>query len=199
MFEFVSCIRRITSALQAFDLDYVIVGGVAAILLGRSRSTMDIDIIVRNEREKIILFTSALQDMDFNVMQDQILSALDEGFNITIFDKLSSIRLDLKPARSRDEQEVLETAAVQEYHDLSLKIATIEQVLYGKVMYIGPVEDLTDEEIVGNNDVLDFCTLYTQYKESLDIAWLESKTSDLGLSNTFQRLITLADSAGLPP
>lgn len=194
-----SCIRRITSALQAFDLDYVIVGGVAAILLGRSRSTMDIDIIVRNEREKIILFTSALQDMDFNVMQDQILSALDEGFNITIFDKLSSIRLDLKPARSRDEQEVLETAAVQEYHDLSLKIATIEQVLYGKVMYIGPVEDLTDEEIVGNNDVLDFCTLYTQYKESLDIAWLESKTSDLGLSNTFQRLITLADSAGLPP
>ncbi|HME53507.1 MAG TPA: hypothetical protein VKM55_14880 [Candidatus Lokiarchaeia archaeon] len=172
-------------------LDYVIVGGLAAIIRGRNRTTMDIDIIVKNEPEKIVLFADVLQNNNFIVMKEQVLYALNEGFNITIFDKLSSIRLDIKPAKSTDEQEVLESAILEGYHDITIKIATIEQILYGKVMCIGAIDDFSDEELLGYNDVLDFCTLYNRYKNTLDMDWLMKKSKDLGLLETLERLINL--------
>ena len=124
MAEFRSCLERVISSLNQVNLNYVIVGGLAAIIHGRSRTTMDIDLIVEDKREIILIFVSLLEKANFDVSKHQILDALDKGYNISIFDNLSYIRLDIKPAKSTDEKEVLENAIKEEYHDMILKIAS---------------------------------------------------------------------------
>ena len=192
MAEFRSCLERVISSLNQVNLNYVIVGGLAAIIHGRSRTTMDIDLIVEDKREIILIFVSLLEKANFDVSKHQILDALDKGYNISIFDNLSYIRLDIKPAKSTDEKEVLENAIKEEYHDMILKIASNEQILYGKLMYIGNIDDLSDEELVRFNDVLDFCVIYDKYKDSINLTWLRKKAEQLSLLNTLERLIAIS-------
>ena len=59
-------------------------------------------------------------------------------------------------------------------------------------MYIGNIDDLSDEELVRFNDVLDFCVIYDKYKDSINLTWLRKKAEQLSLLNTLERLIAIS-------
>jgi len=189
MAEFKTFLTRVIKILNQLKINYVVVGGVAAIIKGRVRSTTDIDIIIEKDLDKLNHLYDLLARNEFDVLREQINYALKEGYSISIFDKKSIMRLDLKIAKATDEQEVLEQASIEEYAGLKIRTASIEHILYGKILYIGSIDDLNDKDLLEFNDISDFLILYNQYKSEIDHAWLTEKIRQKNLLLTYNRLI----------
>ncbi|HUX98199.1 MAG TPA: hypothetical protein VMV49_01475 [Candidatus Deferrimicrobium sp.] len=188
MAEFESIIKRVIIALEKSQLKYVIVGGFAAIFRGRPRTTTDIDMIVENNIQKINRFLEVLKTVDFEVMENQVKTAINEGSNLSFFDKLSVLRIDFKVAKKLDENEVLEQAKLEHYKGIKIQLASIEQILYGKILYLGDISDLPDSELLENTDVLYFISVFRRAK-IVDLIWLTSKVKQKGLESTLKRLL----------
>lgn len=102
MAEIADILTRLETIFAEIQLKYVIVGGLAAIIKGKPRTTMDIDLIIENDLEKIQLFLKALKLHDFEVLEDQVKLSLKEGAPLSIFDKKSILRLDIKVATKKN-------------------------------------------------------------------------------------------------
>ena len=183
--------RKAITALTNADVKYVIVGGLAAILRGSPRNTSDIDVIIENEPNLNGKLIKAFKAQDFEVMESQLKMAIDEGFNTSIFIKDSIIRIDLKIARNSDEYEVIEESETWNFQDIHFPIASVEQILYGKILYLGDIKDLSDDELLDFNDVRDFVNVY-QSAKSINMAWLKMKVKKKGLIETFNRILAKA-------
>lgn len=190
MAEFLDILTRLIQALKKAELKYVIVGGLAAIIRGRPRTTMDIDLIIEENLVKVKIFLNHLKKNNFDVMDDQILMAFNEKTNATIFDKNSVIRLDLKIAYKKDEQEVLAQAQHIIFKGVELEIASIEQILYGKILYLGDISDVSRSDLLNFNDVLDFIAVFKR-SSNIDIEWLKTKVTKINLIETLEKLLKL--------
>lgn len=190
MAEFLDILTRLIQALKKAELKYVIVGGLAAIIRGRPRTTMGIDLIIEENLVKAKIFLNHLKKNNFDVMDDQILMAFNEKTNATIFDKNSVIRLDLKIAYKKDEQEVLAQAQHIIFKGVELEIASIEQILYGKILYLGDISDVSRSDLLNFNDVLDFIAVFKR-SSNIDIEWLKTKVTKINLIETLEKLLKL--------
>ncbi len=194
MAEIKDVVLRIHRIMEKIDMKYVIVGGFAAIIMGEPRSTSDIDLIIEKDIEKINKLLSLLEENDFGVMYNQIKMAFRENSNASIFDIKSILRLDLKIATRKDEIRVLNTAQTVEYQHEKIKIASLEEILYGKILYMGDISDLEQREFLEYNDIRDFLNVYKQNKGNINMNWLEEKVKEKGLKNTFSRLIKFLET-----
>jgi len=191
MAELENTFRKAITALTNANVKYVIVGGLAAILRGGSRNTSNIDVIIENEPNLGDKLIKAFKVQEFDVMESQLRMAIDEGFNTSIFIKDSIIRIDLKIAKNSDEYEVIKESETWNFQDVHFPIASVEQVLYGKILYLGDIKDLSDDELLDFNDVRDFVNVF-QSAKSINMAWLEMKVKKKGLSDTFNRILAKA-------
>ncbi|MHA1681682.1 MAG: DUF6036 family nucleotidyltransferase, partial [Promethearchaeota archaeon] len=123
MAELIDILERVTRSLDRHELQYVIVGGVAAILRGKARTTMDVDIIVEDDLAKIFLFLNTLMEEGFDPSLDQARMGFSTGGNVSIFDNRSILRLDLKIARGREDLEVLNNAVIEKIEGLKIRLA----------------------------------------------------------------------------
>ncbi|NVM36243.1 MAG: hypothetical protein HWN81_11665 [Candidatus Lokiarchaeota archaeon] len=121
-------------------------------------------------------------------MQDQFYKGYSEKTNISVFDKKSYLRLDIKFAEEQRENDVLTNAVQEKILGKNLLIAPLEYVLIGKILYLGNVEDVPDSELFEYQDVIDFLTLFHVNKEKIDFTLLEKKIKELGLNTTLKRL-----------
>ena len=191
--EFEDFIKRIVTSLNRSNLKYVIVGGFAAIFRGKPRTTMDLDLIVEDNHQKLHKFLNELKKVDFDVFDEQIQIAIKERTHISIFDKKSILRIDLKIAKNLDEFEVLSQGKSESYKGMKLLIAPVEQILYGKILYIGNISHIPDSELLEINDVLDFINVYRRSK-NINLDWLRSKIKEKGLIKTLQNILKLSEN-----
>ena len=190
--EFENFLKRTVSALTEANLKYIIVGGFAAIYRGKPRTTLDLDIIIENNLNKINKFFELLKTNNFDVMDEQIAFALKERTNISIFDNESILRIDLKIARNPEEIATLNGAQDEKYKELNLKMASVEQILWGKILYMGNILEIPESELLDSNDVLDFIYVFQQAKK-IDMDWLRSKVEFKGLDKILDKLVNLID------
>ncbi len=193
MAEFEDLVKRIARILDRIHLQYVIVGGFAAILRGRPRTTTDLDLIIENDMQKIELFLNSLKEEDFDVMETQTRLAIAEGTNASIFDKHSPLRVDLKVAKKKDDLEALASASGESYTGTIIQIASTDQILHGKVLYLGDISDIPDSELAEYQDVRDFINVFRQQREKIRIDVLREKAQRAGLIKTLERLIKEAN------
>lgn len=193
--------QKLITTFDQSDFAYVIVGGFAAILRGSARTTSDIDIIVSpnlksgtkiSKEELIDKLIKVFQLGGFDVMENQLRLILSEGSNASVYLKDSVIRIDLKVAKTIDEIEVVENAVEGVFQKIKFPIASIEQILYGKILYLGDISDLSDGELLDFNDVRDFVNVYRTASD-VDLDWLSKKSSKKGLSDTLKRLLRAAN------
>lgn len=184
-------------ALDKVRLRYVIVGGVAVIVHGRPRTTTDLDLIIENDLEKLSKFLSELKNQQFEVLDQQVKAGLAEGANISIFVKNSLLRIDLTVAKKQDELDAIESAVQTTFEDMVLKLASINQVLYGKLLYLGDIEDVPEEDLLEYNDVLDFLAIYLRNKDNMNWDLLALKARQQHLEKTLHRLQKLANKIEL--
>ncbi|OLS12669.1 MAG: hypothetical protein RBG13Loki_3748 [Promethearchaeota archaeon CR_4] len=185
------------TALDKTRLRYVIVGGVAVIAYGRPRTTTDLDLIVEKNPEKLAEFLRELKTQQFEVLDQQVKAGLVEGGNISIFVKHSLLRIDLTVATKQDQIEALDSAIRYTFENVILKVAPIDQVLYGKILYLGDIEGIPEEELLEYNDVLDFLAIYLRNKDKLDMDLFKAKVTRQNLAKTWFRLQKLANKIEL--
>jgi hypothetical protein len=175
-------------SLEKAEINYVIVGGFAAILNGRPRTTTDIDVIIEKDISKLNKLIESLKIEDFDIMDSQISLALKDKSNLSIFDAHSPLHIDLKMAINKDKKEVLEQSVIQQYQVISIRVASLMQILYGKLLYLGDISDSAENEMLEYSDILDFINVYQKASE-IDLPWLKLKAKQHNLENTLNRLL----------
>lgn len=137
-------------------------------------------------------FLSELKKEQFDYSPEQAQFSLDEHFNYSIFDTKSVMRIDLTLARSQLNRETLKTAVTEIYNGLPLKLASLDQLLLGKAIYLGDISDEADSELLEFNDVLDFITIYNTFEEKINSDNLIGRIDSPLIKKTLKRLIDLA-------
>jgi hypothetical protein len=121
-------------------------------------------------------------------MEYQIRTAIKESTNASIFAKNSVIRIDFKIAKNPDEIEVFEHAKTEIFKGLKIRIASVEQILYGKILYLGDISDISDDELLEFNDARDFINVMLS-EPSINLDWLTKKVKTKKLYDGFLRLM----------
>lgn len=191
MAELENVLSRLEITFKATKLKYVIVGGIAVIHYGHVRATQDIDIIIEDNYSKISQFIGLLKTYEFEVLENQFKLAYQEKTNISIFDKKSFLRLDIKVADKKREHEVLNHAKKEKILGKDLYIAPLEYVLIGKLIFMGLIDDIPVSELLEYQDAVDFLTLFHANKEIIDLPFLNDKAKQLGLKTTLNRLFSI--------
>jgi len=184
---------RVARALNQTEIRYVIVGGFAVIARGMPRTTMDVDLIVEDDAEKIALLFAELKGLNFDIMARQTQNALLEGTNISVFDELSPLRIDLKIARKDEDRMALDYASWEDFEGEQIRVASPELILFGKVLYLGDISDIPDSEFLEYGDIKDFLAVF-QNAASINLTWLREKVAEAGLTETLNRLVAAAEN-----
>ncbi|NHI94317.1 MAG: hypothetical protein EAX96_17630 [Candidatus Lokiarchaeota archaeon] len=188
MSELESILKRINEIFKEAKLDYVIVGGIAIIHYGHIRATHDVDLIIENDSSKFPQLLKLLKSNDFDVIEDQFYKGYKENTHISIFDIKSYMMLDIKISTKESEKEIIKNSLKQSVFGSEIKIASLEQVLIGKILYLGNIDEVPDSDILEYQDVFDFLTLYHSNKQKIDEKLIEEKIKEVGLESTLNRL-----------
>lgn len=88
--------EKIIIAFNNFNIDYLIVGGMAVNLYGAERTTKDLDIWVKNSEENISRFKIAMLNLGFSLQGcNQAAERLIEGQTIIIPDEDNLLKVDV--------------------------------------------------------------------------------------------------------
>ena len=159
-------LRRLVKYFDSRKIPYVVVGGVSVFVLGRSRLTMDIDIILDHTKLDRNDFVTHLKNQNFDISLADL-----EGFDLkehcTIFYKTGMFRIDLKGVYTPSEKESIDMAIDGVYNNIQIKINHPINVILYKLKF-GSEQDYEDALAV-----------FIRNKERIDIELLEKKASKM--------------------
>jgi hypothetical protein len=131
------------------DLNYVIISGYVAILLGRSRATEDVDIFIRKiDKERFFIFYEDLKKEGFWCINaekpEDLFSYLNEGLAVRFALKNTSIpNFEVKIVKKEDE-EVFDDFILVKLKEGNLKISSIERQIAFKRYFLRSKKDMED-------------------------------------------------------
>lgn len=169
MDSFENFARRSLKALHESGIDYVIVGGLAAIKYGRPRSTMDIDVIVKvdpKRKSHIDTLVQAFTRHELEINTLDLEKSLLEGAHVPVFDKRSPYRLDLKNVRDKLDLASLMNRRMTEIFGIETWLESPEDLIVAKLVYGGQ----QDEE-----DVL---AVILAQKDSFRMSYLQERAKE---------------------
>lgn len=131
-------------------VDYVIISGYVAILLGRSRATEDVDLFIKPlEKEKFITLYHELKDAGFWCLNaesdDEVYSYLKDNIAIRFAAKGQTIpNLEVKFPKNRLDWDAFADYLEVETKEGFIKISSLEKQIAFKKFYLGSDKDLED-------------------------------------------------------
>ena len=131
-------------------VDYVIISGYVAILLGRSRATEDVDLFIKPlEKEKFIILYHKLKETGFWCLNaesdDEIYSYLKDNIAIRFANKGQSIpNIEVKFPKNKLDWDAFTDIVEVETKEGVLKISSLEKQIAFKKYYLGSDKDLED-------------------------------------------------------
>ncbi|MCG3227213.1 MAG: hypothetical protein H7645_09850 [Candidatus Heimdallarchaeota archaeon] len=151
------------------SIPYVIVGGVAVIVTGRTRMTTDVDIILNHERIQREDFVKYLVNDGFDAnIRD--FDGFDEEGHCSIFFKEGMFRIDIKGTYSELDHESIEMALDETFNNIPVKINHPVNTILFKLKF-GSEQDYEDALAV-----------YIRNKERIDHKFLEEKAHKMRIS-----------------
>ena len=173
MRDMTEVISLITEFLNNEDIDYVIVGGLAAIFYGIPRTSMDLDIIIQIPENKIERFVKFLEKKEFFVDKWDLEESFKEKSHCTIQDKNSLLRLDVKGAYTDLDKKTLDRRVSFEYNGKKIYLASAEDTIANKLLF-GREQDIKDVE-----------GIYARQYGKLDAEFLEKRCKELKVWKEF--------------
>lgn len=131
-------------------VEYVIISGYVAILLGRSRATEDVDLFIKPlEKEKFIKLYHELKEAGFWCLNaesnDEVYSYLKDNIAIRFANKGQTIpNLEVKFPKTRLEGDAFADFLEVETKEGIIKISSLEKQIAFKKYYLGSDKDLED-------------------------------------------------------
>ncbi len=130
-------------------LDYVIISGYVAILLGRSRATEDVDIFIKKiDKAKFFVFYEELKKEGFWCINaeklEDLSSYLDEGLAVRFALKKRSIpNFEVKIVK-REDEDVFNDFILVKLKEGILKISSLERQIAFKRYFLCSEKDIED-------------------------------------------------------
>lgn len=174
-------ILDVTDILDANDIEYAVVSGYVAVLLGRSRATEDIDVIVEPfDRATAERLADQLRAEDLwgpNMPLDELYDVLADDLPIRIArdgDRIPTV--ECKFATDRYDRLSVEETILADFGDRTLTIGSLElQIAYK--LRLGAQKDLEDAR-----------HLLELTEGTLNTRRLESYVDDLDVTDAYDRL-----------
>lgn len=129
--------------LESRNLQYALIGGLAASIRGRVRATEDIDLIVRCSLEAALELVRSLSQSSFQPLLENYEEVARSALVVPILNLENQIQLDLAVGLSGFEQEIVERADPIAIGHHEVFVATAEDLLVLKIL-AGRPQDLLD-------------------------------------------------------
>ncbi len=183
--NFKDFIKLVIRIMEESNIDYVIVGGLAAIYYGEPRATQDIDIIVKispSESNRVKAFCDLLKKSGLNLIGNwkSFVDALKARTHISIFDPDHTFRIDLQGVYSR-----LNILAFNGRR--RVKIFGIETWLQGP-------EDLIIAKLsyyIGNRDLRDVVSILQYSYDQIDFNRLWKLAKEYSVEEKLRKILDL--------
>jgi hypothetical protein len=130
-------------ALNKSEIDYVLIGGVIVSIYGRPRSTMNIDVIIEKNLDKIVKLENILRKETSIVGENEIKDAILSGSHCSVFDNETILRLDIKTPTRKLEEEALQNKTNVTIFGEETFIQIPEEVIIAKLLYASD-QDIDD-------------------------------------------------------
>ena len=176
--------KKIVSFLNKEKVEYIIIGGIAAGILGEPRSTCDVDIDILLPRDKIGGFIKKLKEDGFKIEEQKCLKRAAE---IGVFQiGYGGFHIDFIIASIELEKEAFRRSKIVELYGLKAFFPSVEDFILLKIVP-GRGQDIVDIEkaILRHRDKLD-----TKYL----LGWaqkLSDEAQDMRIYNDIKTLIAV--------
>lgn len=124
----------IVAELESHDLEYALVGGLAASLRGRVRVTDDVDLVVRFDVYQALNFAERLNPEKFAGFIPDVESVARSAFLLPLVHKQSGIQLDLAIGVSGFEEQIVSRATKLTIANRRVPVATAEDLVLMKLL-----------------------------------------------------------------
>ena len=172
---------RFIDLLEESETDYVIVSGYVSILLGRTRTTEDVDILIdKIEVEKFKDFYNSVYNNKMWILNevklDKAYSMLEDGLAIRVAEKNEVIpNIELKFTKEDLDYIAMKTRLKVLVNDKQAFISNIELQIAFK-FYLGT-----------NKDIEDAIHLYELFKDKLDNKLIKEFATKLNVTDIMKR------------
>ncbi len=148
-------LRELMNWFETEQVQGIVIGGVAASLLGRPRVTNDVDALVLTAEEKWSEFLMQAGQYQFRPRIGDALAFARESRMLLLEHEPSHIEIDITFAALPFEEQSIQTARNVEVGDLTLRLPTPEDLIIMKAVAARP-KDLVDiESLIEANPNLD--------------------------------------------
>ena len=169
---FAEPLKAVEQLLQAFNQQGVVIGGIAASLLGKPRFTADIDLV-------LLLSVDNLPDLIQKARQFGLQPRMEDTENfarkhrvLLLVHEQSQINVDISLGVLPFEIEAVEHSQVQKIGELSIRLPTASDLIILKAIAHRPKDMLDIQEIIESNPNLDVDRIkywVTQFAELLEL------------------------------
>lgn len=172
-------VKNIHHYCEENNIDYVIVGGFSVLVFGRTRMTMDIDIIIDHNQLDYDHFVNHFRKHGFDINRSD-LEVLDEELHGSFFEKDTMFRIDLKGVHGNNEQISIKHALLANFNNVKAYFDNPNQLIAHKLKF-GSEQDLEDAYAV-----------YYRSQELIDHNLLTSFAANLGVSRELEEFLDSA-------
>lgn len=161
-------IKTIHDYCSTHNIDYVIVGGFSVLIFGRTRMTLDIDLIIDHRHLDYEDFVIYFRENGFDINLSD-LEVMDQQLHGSFFEKNTMFRIDIKGVYGKNEQNSLDHALIANFNGIMAKFDNPNQLIVHKLKF-GSEQDIEDalavyfrsEELIDEN-------LMRQFALELDV------------------------------
>jgi predicted nucleotidyltransferase len=175
-------LKELSKVLKKHQINLVLMGGIAASILARPRSTFDIDGLISASEEEIRRILPALKKKGFKFDNKKPLKCIADLPFITLNFSRTKTYADLFIAADKFQKEVMHRAKSVKYNKIEIKIVTAEDLILIKLKS-GREKDLEDvrEILKENSTKLDYRYLKDWAKRLGVQMFLEDELQSLGI------------------
>ena len=141
-----SHIKNLISTLNKLGLKYAFTGAFATSYYGYPRLSSDIDILIENNRNKLLALGKLLANKGYDITQSDILRATQECSHFPAFHKQKTFPyFDFKIACKQDETSAIQNSIAINYHGAKCKLVSVEDLIIKKLEKMAKQKSVHDK------------------------------------------------------
>jgi hypothetical protein len=154
--------------LNAQSVPYALIGGLATSLRGRPRATVDVDLVIVVEMDRVVALIAALDQTNFRALFDDAAEVAQQALLLPLRHKITKVKVDLAIGLSGFERQAVARAEQLEMGGELVSVATAEDLVLMKVLAGRPQDE---QDLVG---------LVIAQQSNIDWEYCLSVAADLG-------------------
>lgn len=167
-------LRKITVALEANGIPYMLTGSIASSMYGVPRATNDIDIVIAPTREQLLSMVQLFHRVGLAVDREAAVAALRKKTQFNVIDFPRGLKVDLILRKDREFSVAeFDRRETHEVEGIRVTIATPEDVLLAKLEWAR----IGDSE----RQLIDAAGIIKMQGDTLDFSYIERWVEQLGL------------------